>query len=314
MGKSFRDDFPRLLHESNIQNLRVIRDENENIISHVASIPFSWFDKEKNIELSCVIFGGVCTDLKHRGQGLASLLLQDLSNDWANSADLALLWTDKNELYEKQGFQPAGCQLLIDCEDLEKKGLLDGLSTGPPIRTELTPLDKIPIGHLKDIYNRQSSFIRRSDQDWKQIQKSSHRIAGIAYDSQSRPLAYLVFEKGHDFPQVIHEIIGDWNACLILIKKLRSKFEKVSFLLQPANHTFSEEILSRGVQIFTMDLALMKILNEKSFLSKISFYTRKDQKNRLAQTNHQAILNEIFGTKDDSNPQLPLWVWGLDSH
>src|SRR5690606_28477401 len=90
---SLQQEYPTAFSSSNINNIRIITDE-ERILSHAVWRPL--FVKSPIGLFKVAMIGSVVTDSNVRNQGLSSKILEDcLAQAKASGCEFAILWTDK---------------------------------------------------------------------------------------------------------------------------------------------------------------------------------------------------------------------------
>ena len=87
-GCAYSDDFPRMLSESNINNLYGVKDSGSGEWNcHVGALPLTFINKDDQ-ELKLLILGAVATETESQGQGLASSLIETIISFFPPSQSL----------------------------------------------------------------------------------------------------------------------------------------------------------------------------------------------------------------------------------
>ena len=85
--------------------------ENTHLISHIATKKVALATPGRKRDLRALLIGSVATHPEHRGRGHATALLQHtVGRARSEGLDLALLWSERWDLYRRLGFAPAGRQ------------------------------------------------------------------------------------------------------------------------------------------------------------------------------------------------------------
>jgi predicted N-acetyltransferase YhbS len=97
--------FPRIFHEDNRENCRVILDRGQPV-AHVVYLPRDAAIGGPTIRTACI--GAVCTAPSHRGRGLASALLDDCERRLRAAGADVMLISGARGLYLRRGARTVG--------------------------------------------------------------------------------------------------------------------------------------------------------------------------------------------------------------
>jgi len=310
-GESFIKNFPRLFKDSNLHNLYCIRDQKQKIVSHVGSLQLVWrFSQE--ISFNLLVIGAVATDSQHRGEGLASRLIEKALDSHQEWADLAVLWGEREALYSKSGFVSVQT---------------DELHWFPDRSSQVVPSQSYRIeslegegelgSHLKDfmeLYERQAHYIERTRLDWESLFKVPGATWFVARSKKDQALlAYLVVGKGQDFQGIAHELIGPSGALEGLIGEAQRKLSLLGGISPIWDKNLAQVFLKNGSMSSERIGGMWTLLNQKSFLEKlqkIGIPVRTGLLESLGELeNKKAFLGEILQSE-----KLGLFIQGFDSH
>ena len=201
-----RKDSP-LFNSKNYHQCFILHTENE-VIGHIgylkSSLDYHPF----------AMIGGVCLKTSYRGKGLFRNFFNHILEKLQDSPFI-LLWGDKIDIYSKFGFKEFGLihdsgeknpQLLVeDGFTIQKLASLDG-----PIRKKII-----------SCYSKEKDLLQptRSPTDWETL--FTMKSIKCAYKEENKDFSYCFYNKGFDFPGIIHEY-GSTQSTLMLIRNLKS--------------------------------------------------------------------------------------------
>lgn len=209
---TLRTAFPTALAADNHEHQFVLR-EGDDLLAGAAVLRRPWRTSEGWLEVACL--GCFATREDRRGEGLSGRLqdwvLQELRQE---GADLALLWTDRPELYRRRGFEPLGVEIhaALSC-DLDVTA-----AAGDRIRAA-TPADAQA---LLQLYrgHRYGSRRRRIDME-RYLSPGVSTVAVL--ERGDNPVAYAALGKGLDFEGYVHEFAGAAEDVHVLWRALRDE-------------------------------------------------------------------------------------------
>lgn len=336
---SISDEYPTAFHPMNLNNIRVIFDE-DKVVSHALLKPL--IVNTPAISLKVGLIGSVVTASSHRQQGLSRQILEDcLKNAAQQECDLALLWTDIPDFYRKLGFEYLGTenQFLID------KPL--PTSARPSLLLNKSQISSDAVHHL---YRKHSVQTQRSADDIARFMKIPNSHVYTAWSSENQLLAYAVEGKGADLQNHIHEWGGNIPELFALLNFIRTDSQKNPRLLVPSHSkNLIRHLTAAGLSRVENFLGMGRIVRPDLFALKISKMAKNLGLRDLsfswndphflirrvhAQGSSQTILSEVnllkmaFGPWPPSETgdfdketiaalnklfPLPFWMWGWDS-
>ena len=155
VGTSMCDEFPTLLCESNLENIRVMVDDGEV----VSAITFQTRDVVVlGNTLSVASLGAVCTYESHRGRGLATVLLEDSFATARESGADVMLISGQRGLYQRAGCAIGGHEVRFSLDVPNAGAGGDSVSVRPAADTD--------IPDLIAVHQREPVRYARSPSDW----------------------------------------------------------------------------------------------------------------------------------------------------
>lgn len=335
---SIASEYPTALNKENIHNLRIIT-EGETVLSHAALKPH--IIKTPIAILKVGAIGSVVTHEQHRNRGLSRTVLNECI-DLAKSqdCDIAILWTNLYDFYQKIGFSLAGYEisLLID----EK------------FDVHIDPQNKIlktsnvdPMALHKLMSKHTVSTFRNPDEVRKYLAIPNSNVYTL-WEADGSLGAYCVEGKGADLSGYLHEWGGSVPKILQLLKYIQTDQKRAITIISPRHSTnLIDQCLEKGAQKNEGFLGMIKLLNEDAFFKKIHRHARGDlgmtnlvlekegdeyrigtTEQYLKSTNPVDIIPLIFGPRLFSDVEgfdpkqaaqlekifpIPFWLGGWDS-
>lgn len=330
------EEYPLAIHDSNLNNIRVIREGNSYLSAAVM--------KPLVIKTVAGIFkvaavGSVVTEAAHRNLGLSRQVLEDaLSAAQSHGCDFALLWTNLFDFYRKIGFEMAGSEIALTLMTVwpdEPHALR--FMKGPNVDAEA----------MLRIYSQHTTGTIRTAEDIRKFLRIPNSNVYTAWDHEGRLHAYAVEGKGLDLNGYIHEWGGGVSKLLPLLRHMRIEQDRPLTLISPPQASnLIKTLKERGATAHEGILGMIRLLNANNVLLKAKKYTRalgyegvclesRDEKFYFGFKDHiystdssSDIIRLLFGPQKPSQIHnfdssvkevfdaifpLPLWVWGWDS-
>jgi N-acetylglutamate synthase-like GNAT family acetyltransferase len=326
---SISEEYPTAFNLSNLNNIRVVFDENE-VVSHAIMKPL--IVKTPLLDLKVGVIGSVVTATSHRQQGLSRQILEDcLQNASLQNCDLALLWTDIPDFYRKLGFEFVGTELqfLIDRQLCVTQATALRFVTGPQVSPDA----------VYNLYRKHTVHTHRSIEDFRRLLNIPNSKIYTAWSSDNQLMAYAVEGKGADLQNHIHEWGGNIPELFALLNFIRKTSGTAPRLLVPAHSkNLIRHLTDGGVPVTENYLGMMKLLRPDLFSQKVkkaardlglrdlvfdwngSQFTIGDSTNLVTTVNPVDILRLAFGPVSSQQPSgfnklfpLSFWLWGWDS-
>lgn len=204
---SIASRFPHVLTESNAANVFVGL-VSGRVVAVVVTRLFTW--RRDGASGRSAMAGLVATDAAHRGQGIATAVLEaavaGLAEDGASSV---VLWTTRPSLYERVGFE------------LDDPGVLGAVSGHPPGR-DLPAPGRIDPEELEEIRTQSHAFrVERTVATWAAVPPPAEEV--VAYRT---PAAYALAGRAGG-ASYVYELAGDARDFDSLLGALRRDAEWV---------------------------------------------------------------------------------------
>ncbi len=264
---SIATEYPTALSKENIHNLRVIT-EGETVLSHAALKPH--IVKTPIAILKVGAIGSVVTHEGYRNKGLSRTVLNDcLDLAKKQDCDIAILWTNLYDFYQKIGFALAGYEISLLIDETFK------VSLDPQCKILKSPhIDPMALHKLMSKHT--VSTFRNPDEVKKYLNIPNSNVYSL-WNPDGSLGAYCVEGKGADLGGYIHEWGGGVSKILELLKYIQQDQNKPITIIAPAHASnLIEKSVERGAQKNEGFLGMIKLLNEDAFFKKIHRHARGD--------------------------------------
>lgn len=279
------------------------------IVSHVGYLARQCISPHAAIKIG--IIGSVVTHPDFRGRGYASELMQRAIDQLTNQGcALAILWSENDEFYEPMDFVRAGQELAFRL-DITKSQLA---STDMKVR-EAREADAPA---LLQLYLQHSMRLDRTIEELKLLLQIPKLRAFCGYRN-SELVAYAVIGKGADFEATVHEWGGELEEVrkLILTIQKREFPDKALTVIAPNSKEnldcFSPVAEARILGV----LGNIRLLNPKALTECYSKFLKSQgnalDKDSLPESSTELTQRILGCEKNSPHPNLPMFLWGLDS-
>lgn len=334
---SIADEYPLAIHDSNLNNVRVIRD-NDTFLSAAVMKPLVIKSPVGIFKVAAI--GSVVTNPTHRNQGLSSQVLEDcLNGARLHGCDFAILWTNLFEFYRKLGFELAGTEVSLTVQDSFKCPEVPGL--------RFLNSNKVDPDAILRLYSQHTTGSLRTAEEIRRFLQIPNSRVYTAWDEQNRLQAYAVEGKGADLGGYVHEWGGGVSKLVPLIRYIQLEQKRPITVIAPAHSTnLIRQMKAHGAQEHSGVLGMVKLLNAPNFLTKIKKYIRSTgiedvvleprdgryyfgYKQSIFSSDSEADLVRLtFGPLTASQMNVfdketaevfeklfpvPMWIWGWDS-
>lgn len=334
-GWSIASEYPLAFSEANLNNIRIITDQNQ-VLSHAVMRPIIIKSPAGLFKVAGI--GSVVTSSERRNEGLSSKTIEScLEAARAHGCDFAILWTNIYDFYRKFGFELAGS---------ERSALIDRELNIQDSKLKILESGKVSPEAIHRVYNQHTVMsLRTVDETRKFLQIPNSRVY-TAWDSTGQLKAYAIEGKGADLSGYIHEWGGGVSALLPLFAHIRKTQNRpITVILPSHSENLIRSLRENGISINEGFLGMIKILNTKNLFAKVKRHSRHlgiadfvlDQQNgkffigtkdQIFQTeSEQDIVRLIFGPHKASQIHdfgpgaetlervlpLDMWIWGWDS-
>ncbi len=332
---SLANEYPTALSLSNIHNIRIITEE-KKVLSHAVLKPLIIRTPLTVLKVGAI--GSVVTDSHHRNQGLSRKILDEcLHEARRQDCDIAMLWTNLYEFYEKMNFELAGVEMSFVIEDE---------FAVPDHKLKFVKGTQVSAEAILRLYTQHSVTSVRTAEDIRKFLQIPQTQVYTAWDPSNQLVAYAVEGKGADLSGYIHEWGGNVSSLMALFSHIR-KERKAPFTVISPQHSmnFIQKMQTiPGVLSNQGFLGMIKIVHAEQFFQKVKKAARALGVNDfvLEQRGPEVIFGlggELIGISDEKDlvrilfgpvvdiphlsPEaqkklstvlpLPMWVWGWDS-
>jgi GNAT superfamily N-acetyltransferase len=320
---------------SNLHNIRIITEQNQ-VLSHAVLKPL--IVRTPQIVFKVGAIGSVVTDPNRRNQGLSRKILEDcLTEAHRQDCDIAMLWTDLYDFYQKLDFELAGSEMSFVLQN-----------DFAPLTTELKFLktSQVSVEAIHRLYNQHSITTVRTVEDFRKFLQIPNTVIYTAWDKSNQLVAFAVEGKGADLNGYLHEWGGSVSHLLSLFSYIRREKKQPVTVISPAiSQNLNRSLQSIDGVVFNNGfLGMIKIIRQEQLFQKI----RKAAANagiqkfilgkmgnsvflgigddQVSISDEKDLVRILFGPaveiphlKPETNEilskllPLPLWVWGWDS-
>lgn len=331
------DEYPLAIHDSNLNNVRVIKN-NDEFLSAAVMKPMILKSPVGIFKAGAI--GSVVTNPLHRNQGFSRQIIDDcIAGAKAHGCDFAILWTDLFEFYRKLGFELGGTEISLSVPHNFK------CTEAPGLRfVNSTKVD--PEAILRLYSQHSAGSVRTVDEIRRFLQIPNTRVY-TAWDEQNKLQAYAVEGKGADLEGYIHEWGGGVSKLLPLLKFATQEQKKgLTIITPPHSQNLIRQLREAGASQHSGILGMIKILNAPNLLTKIKKYIRSTgiedvvleardgryymgYKSEIFSTDSESdLVRLLFGPLKASDLKafdketvevferlfpVALWIWGWDS-
>ena len=333
---SLASEYPTALSQSNMHNIRIITDE-KKVLSHAVLKPL--IIRTPMVVLKVAAIGSVVTDSQHRNQGLSRKVLDEcLLEAQRQECDVAMLWTDLYDFYQKMDFELAGTEMsfVIDKE----------FSTPQTQPLKFLKTSQISAESISRLYSQHSVTSVRTSEDIRKFLQIPQTVAYSAWDQNNQLVAYAIEGKGADLKGYIHEWGGGVSNLLSLFSFVRKDKKSPITVISPSHAINLIQKLKNieGVVANQGFLGMIKLISHDQIFQKIKRAARSlgmndfvlERRNGeifmgltddiISISDDRTLVRILFGPaveipyiKPETQAKLsqflpiPIWVWGWDS-
>lgn len=332
---SLASEYPTALSLSNIHNIRIIV-ESQKVLSHAVLKPLIVRTPLAVFKVGAI--GSVVTDSNHRNQGLSKKIMDDcLQEAQRQECDLAMLWTNLYEFYEKMNFELAGSEVSV---------VIEKEFAAPAHQLRFMQSAQVSAEAILRLYSQHTVTSVRTAEEIRKFLQIPQTKVYTAWDQNNQLVAYAIEGKGADLTGYIHEWGGSVPHLLALFSHIRKERKSSFTVIVPGHSTNLVKHLQAvdGVVINQGFLGMIKIVSYEPFFQKIKRAARSLGMNDfvlekrgeeffmgftddlLVISDEKALVQVLFGPaaeiphlKSESQKKLskflplPLWIWGWDS-
>lgn len=334
---SLDQEYPSALNQQNLQNVRILKSANNDILSSAVMKPF--LVKSLVGVMKVAGIGSVVTAEDQRGQGFSGQIMNScLEAARMDVCDFAILWTNLFDFYRKLGFELAGTEVSMILEQpvtsTQNFKVIEGAQIDPSA--------------ILRLYGQHPCGGFRNEEDIRRHLKIPQSRVYTAWDNNNQMKAYAVEGKGADLQGYIHEWGGDTQALVALFSHMQKKNPDKALVVMtpPSAENLRRTLIAQGAKEYQGILGMIKIVSPVALYGKILRYARslgledlrlEEQngvtvfgcgKETYSTDNQSDIVRMIFGPQKPSTMHsfdphtakvldevfpIPFWLWGWDS-
>ena len=295
------EDFPLLLGGENLPWI-LGGFENRELVAGAACLV-------RQFRTSCgaVPVGGigcVVTRPEFRGRGLSGELQAALiSRLVAANVPLAVLWSDKPEVYAGRGFRPAGWEFHVDLQDVPS-------GSGFPQGFRCRPFREQDVAAVSALYARHPLRTQRNPGDSARLYTMPGTRGLVAVGQGEEVVAAVFCGKGADFHQYVGEWCGPGGLVMALLDEALAAGWARHVLIPAGAQSLAEALTRRGAVARAQPSGLWVVTQPEQL-------SRYLQGSGLGAPADPADPAKILGSVDSQGVVVPgaltLAVWGFDS-
>lgn len=231
------EDFPLILHETNRGSVLIARDATGRVAGGIAGLVREFSSDYGPVAVAGI--GSVVTHPDFRGRGISRGLQENLLEEFRQrEVSLAVLWTDKPEIYAGRGFQAAGWEFHLDFQEAD---LPSAGGSGKRIR----PLQASDFPAVSRLYDRHPCRTLRRPGDADTLY-GMPGTSGLVLEGATGVEAAIFCGKGADFPGYVAEWDGDVSGVLMLLDHACREKLAHNILVPGGEEAFAEVLVKSG--------------------------------------------------------------------
>lgn len=291
------DDFPVILSERNLTGFHGMRDKT-GWIAGLAVLTRPFETTVGTLRVAGV--GSVVTRTDCRGRGYSGRLQRHvLDHLTAQEVPLAVLWSDRPEIYAGRGFAPAGWEFHLELGALSERWQTpDGAAP-----RELNAAD---IPQVVGLYERHPLRTHREPDDHAELY-GMPGTRGLGIFAGDRLLAYAFCGKGDDFPDYVTEWGGEVEAVLRLLAAVAARGFAAHALVPVGREDVLERAAASGARFAAVPSGLWVVLRPDVLESCIGRRPEGDPSDAAS------WLGRLTPDGQPVEGLLQTAVWGFDS-
>ncbi|MEZ4388776.1 MAG: GNAT family N-acetyltransferase [Candidatus Krumholzibacteriia bacterium] len=244
--------------------------------------------------------GSVVTRPDRRGQGLSSQLQRAVLERLAErGAALAVLWTDRPEIYAGRGFGPAGWEYHLDLGGLR-------VAESWPADADVVALGGGDAERLAGLYAQHPLRTLRQPEDHASLYGMPGTRA-VGLERGGRLVAYACCGKGEDFPDYVAEWGGAPEPALALLAHVARCGLAGRALVPAGREDLLELATARGAGFAAVPSGLWAVLRP-DLLAQLAGPVPADHEREPG-----AWLGRLAADGTPHPGCLQVSIWGLDS-
>lgn len=237
------DDFPLLLDWANRDFLLGII-ENDRVAAGVGFLVRQYQTSCGTVPVAGI--GGVVTRPEFRGRGLSRVLQADLvARLEAANVPLAVLWTDRPEIYRGRGFVPCGWEFHADLADFS--------STGFPAGFSCREFHGEDVSAVAGLYAAHPYRTIRHPADADRLYMMPGTQGLVATGDKGQVAAAVFCGKGADFMNYVLEWNGPVGLVIPLLAEVRRRRWAQNILVPAGGEMLAGKLNSLGARVLARE-------------------------------------------------------------
>lgn len=291
------DDFPLILDPANSDWTLVARSGDGAVVAGMAALIRDFSTNCGSIPVAGL--GSVVTRPDHRGQGLSRALQDEMvSRLRRQNVPLAVLWTDRPEIYAGRGFAAAGWEHHVVIRDLDF-----------PDNADIREYRSEDAGAVAALYAAHRWRTVRLPGDDARLYGMPGTCGLVTVGSGGEVTAACFCGKGADFPGYVTEWSGPVDAVLSLLGAVRARGWAHTVLVPPGAEVLVDALTARGAGWFATASGQWCVLDAP----RLARAARAAGVDPPAGAEATAWLGRVDGDGLPRQGALHLAVWGFDS-
>jgi len=309
-GTGMPQEFPRLFHAANAQNLYYVADDQDRPVSLVAT--YKSLLAANGALISAISIGSVATLVEHRGYGYATQILETMMRDARPDHSLMLVSGGRN-LYLRLGCVPFGHLIRVDWP-VHSEGPGHGILIREveDFAKDVAELHRVyrsePYRYLRT-WEEMAAFLQATKAERYRARPHPTRV--FVAESAGRALAYVVAAPSRDGSRVdLVEWAGDRAQLMALANRAGqvAGAKRAEWLLQPDDLTLRGMLASHGIaEHDEANEGTLLILNVKRLVDEVNpvLKERTGQELKVVSDTDGKFVLSGSGEAENAVPQLP---------
>jgi predicted N-acetyltransferase YhbS len=250
--------------------------------------------------------GSVVTVPEQRGRGLSRRLQEEaLVRLRRQDVPLAVLWTDRPEIYAGRGFRPAGVEFHVDLARARFAGASPQwarVEEYGPARGEV----------VASIYAEHPLHTLREPGDAERLYGMPGTRGLVAVDADGIVAGYAFCGKGADFPHYVLEWGGERAAVLALVDHAVGRGLARHVLVPQGGEDLVDLLVDRGAGWFALPSGCWKVLDPEALRARGAEQGWRPSPG-ADPADPRTWLGGVDEQGDFATGPLALAIWGFDS-
>lgn len=224
---SISAEYPTTLTQDNLHNLCIIK-EGDTVISHAALKPHVLKTPMAIFKVGAI--GSVVTNDQHRNLGYSKKVLEEcLELAKKQECDIAILWTNLYDFYQKIGFSLAGYEISLVVNE--------NFNSTIDSSVKILKSSQVDPAALHKVMSQHTVMTFRTAEDVRKFLKIPNSNIYTLWEANGTLSAYAIEGKGADLGGYIHEWGGGVSKLLQLFKYIQKDQGRPITVISPKHST-----------------------------------------------------------------------------